>query len=96
MNFPQGAEYALVQGSPEGVLNAGRGTLCTDIDTGRVFSKRTAAGLLSGWAYQPITIIGTAENPNGSVPGYIGDTYCSTSGTRLTKVLGEGTNEGWI
>lgn len=95
MNFPQSSEYAQIQGSPEGALDAGRGTLCTDIDTGRLFAKRTAGGLLSGWAYQPLTVVGVASDPNGSIPGWPGDSYVVVDGTRWTKILGDGTTTGW-
>ena len=94
MNYPTSDQYARVQGSPEGLLSASRGVLAVDDDTGRLFTKRTVSGM-TGWQYQTVTYIGSVEDPNGSVIGYVGDTYVSLSGTRFTKLLGEGTATGW-
>ena len=88
--------YLQCKGSPEGEVFASRGSLATDIDTGRVFGKRTLEDIATGWCYQPLNLIGTVEDPNGSVVGYVGDTYTSSAGIqRFTKILGDGNNTGW-
>jgi hypothetical protein len=88
--------FLQVKGSPEGGVWAPRGSIATDIDTGRLFVKRTLGDVATGWQVQTLSFVGTAEDPNGSFVGYVGDTYTSLSGVqKWTKLLGDGNNTGW-
>lgn len=88
-------EHLLCKGSPEGQVYAERGTIAVNSDNGRGYLKSTTEDAATGWTLIPKSVVGVDENPNGIVTGCVGDLYSSTAGTKWTKILGDGDNQGW-